>query len=972
LVEISKRFWDRYPDRYKCPKGIPIFHASGSLSVDHDKWISDDYFELVGSVNRFPRYKNKRMIDPQVKLFLDEHGLEIDPGWGLPIPNQEAAYKSLAKYGKATVIMSDEDVGALNEAWQYMSNHFYPYMCNSEVVSLDEALKRVDRSTSSGYPFNQEFSKKGDLFDNDPEIISWLEGDWKLLARDPEWTTIFSSSLKEELRTDQKIEENSIRTFAAGAVDATIHGTRLFVDQNEKMYASHLKSASAVGMSPLKGNWNRLFMKLSVFSNGYALDESQYDSSLRAFLMWGCARFRWQCLREVDRTLENLQRIKTYYRNLVNTLLLTPEGILLLKKLGNPSGSVNTVTDNTLILYWLLAYAWIKTAPKDLRTHADFELHTAKALLGDDNTWTVSDLAHIFYNGRSVIEMWKILGITTTTDSLDARLPEDLDFLSAHTVFLNGKAVPLYDRNKLMKSLLYAPKEHLTPETTLTRVTCLLQIGWTDLAFRRFCRDIIQFLLEEYDDVLKEDERWIIAKTNIKTDDFYYQLFTGNKLLRPQCYDMCNKCCGHDEDTYCMCDCICSEALERLEMPDKAPIMSAQQQSQKKKSRRNQRRRGPQRAGKKAGRKGISNAALIANYNAIAARNRPRRRGRRGRGINGPRGVEGVGIMAGGVLTNTRTHSAPEIREGEELISTVSGSTGYATTQFNINPANATTFPWLSKIAQLFERYEFEALSFHFGHDVSGFATQGQTGLVYLSALYDAASAAPTSVTQIEATDPFVPCMPNENSCCRLDKKSMHPSNEPKYCLQGNPPGGTDIKTYNAGSLFVSTSGMANTTEIGKLRVKYRVRLFDRILDATPAAAPANFVVSEFISTGSEGLVTATPFQPLLSTTVTNGVSGVNTAGSIVLPAGNYVIYFEGVYAYTGSSTNTSLQLNKNAVLVGNAKFEAHTAATLTSLVLEGTRFVTSNGTDAFALNTTATFSTGTALVVANMIITAV
>jgi hypothetical protein len=298
---------------------------------------------------------------------------------------------------------------------------------------------------------------------------------------------------------------------------------------NEKMYAANLQCASTIGMSPLKGNWNSLYKKLNIFPNGYALHESQYDSSLRAFLRWGCAKFRYECLRVEDQTEDNLARIKTYYRNLINTVLLTPEGVLLMKKLGNPSGSVDTVTDNTLILYWILAYAWIRTAPVEMNNYADFELHTSKALLGDDNTWTVSNTAHSFYNAVSVINEWKPIGITTTTDSLVARPASELDFLSAHTVFLRGDAVPLYDRNKLMQSLLYAPQDKITPETTLQRVTNLLQIGWTDLPFRKFCNDIITWLLERYDHVLKDDSRWIIAKSGIKTDDEYYTLFTGHK-----------------------------------------------------------------------------------------------------------------------------------------------------------------------------------------------------------------------------------------------------------------------------------------------------------------------------------------------------------------------------------------------------------------------------------------------------------
>jgi hypothetical protein len=284
----------------------------------------------------------------------------------------------------------------------------------------------------------------------------------------------------------------------------------------------------------MEGNWDRLYRKLKKFRKGYALDESQYDSSLRCYMMWGCAKFRWEMLRREDQTPANLRRIKTFYRNLINTLILTPEGLLIMKKTGNPSGSVNTISDNTLILYCLLAYAWIKTCNVDMDSYEDFEEETAKALVGDDNTWTVSDEAHEFYNAHTVIAVWKTLGITTTTDSMEPRVPEDLDFLSAKTIFIDGVAVPLYERAKLMTSLLYAPKKHITPATTLERTAAMLTIGWTDIPFRKFCRDVIEWLLIKYDNILYDDERWIQAKCQIQTDATLYRLFTGKRSpLRP-------------------------------------------------------------------------------------------------------------------------------------------------------------------------------------------------------------------------------------------------------------------------------------------------------------------------------------------------------------------------------------------------------------------------------------------------------
>jgi len=1000
----------------------PIFRMSGQLSEMHEQYLDERSFELIGTVDRFPRYVNKRMIDPQVRCFLDEKKIDVSWAWNLPQPNEEAAYISLSKYAKSHPNMDVVDVARLNKSWDWLENHFGSYMQDARVKSLEEVIPTLDMSTSTGVPFNHEFPTKKELFEADESIKEWLEEDWEVLGSDPEWTCVFTNSLKEELRPKSKIVINSLRTFTAGPVDATVHGGRLFQDMNEKFYAAHLTTSSAVGMSPYGGNWHRLYEKLAIFKNGYALDESQYDSSLFSSLMWGCALFRWRMLRESDRTESNLLRIRTYYRNLVNAVICTPEGILVMKKTGNPSGSVNTISDNTLILYVLLSYAWIASAPEDMNSYECFETHTAKALNGDDNTFTVSDKANSFFNAKNIIEKWKLIGITGTTDVEHARPAHELDFLSATFVKQYGTWVPLYSRDKLLTTLLFAPRQNLTPETTLERCGAILQCGWTDQEFRALMREFIAWLIGKYDRLLCEDVRWIMAKKGILCDARIQQLYTGSKLILPiQCHrDMEGtiKICKYYSDYSGVCwaklfdprkitcrdprfSCVYDEGdprtfltenptmrvptpmdrwvpnwtgnmvvpkihpqsvdwevQERLRSPIKAEMSSAtvvvQKPKQQQRRRRRQRRRGRQGGGQQ----NVPKTVMVVQQ----PQGRRKRRKGANRSLRNLTGISGVGIQRGGEIVNTRTHSAPEIREGEELISTVLGSVAFTTTQFNINPANAITFPWLSKIAQLFERYEFEALSFHFGHDVSGFATQGQTGLVYLSALYDAAAAAPTAVNQIEATDPFVPCMPNQDSKCRLDKKSMHPANEPKYCLQGNPPGASDIKTYNVGSLFVTTTGMANASEIGKLRVKYRVKLFDRVLDASTAAAPANFSVSMFQNTAAQGVTTATPSNLLLATASANGLAIVNTAGSFVPPPGNYQVDLTVVGKDTSLETfTTKIDIQKNAVTVFQRPLQSVTTTPANGQVSNSASFfVIANGTDAFTFPVTFTGAAGT------------
>lgn len=915
------------------------------MSEQHLQWLDPEYFPLVAQMSRNPRYVNKRIMDPQLKCFVDECGIEIPPEWGLPVPNADASYKSLAKYAKDMLPMSEDMVDDMNLAWEFTTRHFGLYMSDSKIISAEEAKAHLDMSTSSGAPFNTQDPIKKDLFEHDPDLMEWLEEDWDRLADDPDWTCMWTNSLKEELRTKEKMDENSIRTFLSAGVDAIMHGTRLFVDMNEKMYASHLKSASAVGMSPYKGNWDLLFRKLKNFKDGFALDESQYDSSLRAFLMWGCARFRFGMLRLEDRTVRNFNRIRTYYRNLINSLVIGPDGVIIMKKGGNPSGSCNTITDNTLILYCLLAYAWIRNAPVENRNYVDFELHTAKCLVGDDNTWTVSETAVKYYNARTVIEQWKCIGITTTTDSLEPRRPEELDFLSAHTVFLGGKAVPVYSRVKLMTSLLYAPREHHTPATTLERTAAMLSVGWTDLPFRKFCREVISWLLTKYDRVLNDDPRWIMAKCQIQTDDRYYGLYMGESmLLRPQRF------AGTRVQLL--------QPAENVKMSvnqNKGALQQAPGNNKPNKPRR--RRRGPSGAPRAPA---TSNSG---NNSRRRAPNQPRNRRQRRRMLTG----------RGSPMTPMRSKKMCVVEE-DEYIAAVSGSPGFVNTAYPINPGNATTFPWLSVQAKQWEKYHFDYLEFYYKREVSEFATNGTTGKIIMNVDFDASDAPPVSKVQIEDSDPRVDGMPCQNLRLPLKQSCLHSLLKQLYVRTGGLPGASDIKTFDAGNLNIATQGCQDTTEIGELRVKYRVTFSVPVLDST-SAAPANHSVTQLMTLPAAAFSLTTNIESIIpfATVITNGLGAVNTAGSIVLPAGNYLIDVVPEYAFSGSGTSTVLDVYKNSVSVtGNAYNTTFVAAQLTRVTMPVSAYITSNGSDAFTVGVTGIFTTGTLTVNSSLRIVAI
>ncbi len=929
--------------------GAPVFREDMFVSELHDKYLPETYFPLVAQIDRFPRYKNKRAVDCYVKGYLDENHINEEPAWGLPTPNEEAAYKSLGKYAKDILPMTESQVLAMNAAWEMTAEHFGVYMGESRIRTVQEVMEKLDKKTSSGAPFNLKCPKKEELFD-EFDFETWIEKDWDTLANDPDYTFLFTSSLKEEVRPAEKILENSIRTFLAGAVDGTVNGNRLFADMNEKMNASHLQSSSGVGMSTLKGNWDRLYRKLNLFRKGYALDESQYDSSLRAYMMWGCARLRWRMLRQEDQTPANMRRLRTYYRNLVNSLVVTAEGVLVYKLTGNPSGSVNTINDNTLILYCLLAYAWIMLCPHETSL-IEFESNTAKVLVGDDNTWTVSDWAHDFFNGKAVIEVWNVIGVTTTTDSLEPRTAEQLDFLSAHTIFYRGQAVPVYDRTKLMTSLLYAPVAHHSPAVTLTRAAALLTNGWTDTQFRRFCRDFITWLIERFDKICAEDEEWILAKCGILTDERLARLFLGSTVMYAQGFNY-------------------PECRERLNPLDKTRKMIPVLQIKNKKSRS---RRGK---GAKATRQMRGNNRNMQNFMGplergpqrsqllLPTQNRRKRRGGRNRSRGGGGGIFGAQAQKGsrGMLMKGST-----VIEREEILDVVGNGTNFGVVQsLAINPGNATTFPTLSKQAVIWQRYRFKALRFEYEPTVNEFATAGTTGKVILQVNIDAADGAPTTKAAAYATDQQLmnTDLPSRKFSVTVPPRYLMPVGKDwRYVRQGGLPGQADIHEYDVANLFVSTTGTVdNSTKLGELHVYYTVQ-FENLLNSALEAAPINNSVTLFQSASAQTFTTATPAVSLNGIAVVNGLNAVNATGTITIPtAGNFLIDFAGQFLDSSSEAlAVILELRKNGAQVIPKNFVSGVALGATdNIPISGTWFLSMVPTDNLDVRVTMTGAAGT------------
>jgi hypothetical protein len=149
----------------------------------------------------------------------------------------------------------------------------------------------------------------------------------------------------------------------------------------------------------------------------------------------------------------------------------------------------------------------------------------------------------------------------------------------------------------------------------------------------------------------------------------------------------------------------------------------------------------------------------------------------------------------------------------------------YSVAAFPINPASPRTFPWLSYIARLYDKYRFHSLKFIYVNSVS---TQ-QEGNLMMSLDYDTLDAAPKSLVEASQLAKFKLCplyCPAE-----FPVPVSHPGNDTwlyTFDLIASK-GGVDLKTYNLGNLFISLDGVPqNDKDYGYLAVEYDVELLDK------------------------------------------------------------------------------------------------------------------------------------------------
>lgn len=446
--------------------------------VPQDSTVVSDFDVIAVSV-KSPRIPTKTLYTKTKLYGMFPEGIEEEPAHLHRLFSDKLDIQMSAKYGKRV----QYDVDFSKESSEYYDfliskspNHVTPELYSFEraVLGDGEGLRSIDRSTSSGFPFNLEyfsskkswfFGKAADIDLHGPNSAKLKDGCEEYISslvvgkRMPQY---YSDFPKDELHGVVKARAGKIRLIAASTIIMLVVGRMYFGSFMSWFTRNAILNGSAIGNDPYSGDWtilvNCLHSKGESINSG---DYKNYDADHLTCAIWVVLDIiqRWY-----NDSPENQKVRRGLFLEIVNSRHLY-KGVVVQWNGGMPPGNFLTSIINTMANHLYIRKCFAMMFSDELC----FDEHVFLVCQGDDNIWSVSDDLCDKFNEYEIIPSMKVLGLTYTTEdkaeshSYRKRTIDQCEFLKRGFVFhrdLNRWTAPL--RLSKALSLCYWTKENDT------------------------------------------------------------------------------------------------------------------------------------------------------------------------------------------------------------------------------------------------------------------------------------------------------------------------------------------------------------------------------------------------------------------------------------------------------------------------------------------------------------------------------
>lgn len=171
-------------------------------------------------------------------------------------------------------------------------------------------------------------------------------------------------------------------------------------------------------------------------------------------------------------------------------------------------------------------------------------------------------------------------------------------------------------------------------------------------------------------------------------------------------------------------------------------------------------------------------------------------------------------------VSNGRSGSKVVRLVERERVATLAGSAAFKVQHtFKINPALPAFLPWLSTMAQLYEKYRVKSIRVMY-HNLCGTNTAGN---VLMSFDPDVLDSAPSDAVSFSQSTRYIDGAP-----WRMLTLNVPGSSQSFFTRSGEAPTGSDLKTYDYGQIHIATEAMADEATVGYIEIAYDLEFHER------------------------------------------------------------------------------------------------------------------------------------------------
>lgn len=201
-------------------------------------------------------------------------------------------------------------------------------------------------------------------------------------------------------------------------------------------------------------------------------------------------------------------------------------------------------------------------------------------------------------------------------------------------------------------------------------------------------------------------------------------------------------------------------------------------------------------------------------------------------------------VLEGNGVPMMHNHKRSVTITHREYLGDITGSVGFESRSYAINPGSSNTFPWLSNIASMFQSYRIKGLVFEFNSTSADALNSVNTalGTVIMSTQYNVAMPLFVNKAEMEQYEYTVSGRPSRNltHCLECDP---HLQVMPQlFTRTGALPAGSDYQFYDWGNFQIATVGMQAAATIGELWVSYDIEFLKPRI-ASGGSWPGDFTI---------------------------------------------------------------------------------------------------------------------------------